>query len=103
EPLEMRATTLDFAAALRKNHASPHSPDIDGKQSRTNLNIDYSMVPIRPAGAAWSSVNDLLKYISMELAEGLNSKGQRYIGKDALLDRRTPQVAIGSDETYGMG
>jgi hypothetical protein len=29
--------------------------------------------------------------------------GRRYIAKAPLLERRAPQVAIGKDETYGMG
>jgi hypothetical protein len=38
----------------------------------------------------------------MELAEGTVG-GRTYIGKDALLARRLPQIAMGADATYGMG
>ena len=103
EPLGMRATTFDYARALRENHASPHAPDVDGVPRRASLNIDYSIVPLRPAGGAWSNVRDLLAYVSVELAEGKLPTGVRYIGREALAERRVPQVAIGSDETYGMG
>jgi CubicO group peptidase (beta-lactamase class C family) len=103
EPLGMKATTFDYAKALRGNHAYSHGPDIDGKPSTAAIEADYSIIPLRPAGAAWSSVRDLLAYVSMELAEGTLPGGQRYIGKEALLERRTPQVPIGIDETYGMG
>jgi hypothetical protein len=43
----------------------------------------------------------MLKYVQMELAEGVVD-GKAYIGKDALLARRAAQVAIGTDATYGM-
>ena len=42
---------------------------------------------MRPAGAAWSNVRDLLKYVQMELAEGALPDGRRYVGKDILLEQ----------------
>ena len=67
------------------------------------MNVNTAVIPLRPAGGAWSSVNDMLKYVSMELAEGKLPDGQTYISKEPLLQRRVPQVAIGKDVTYGMG
>ncbi len=32
EPLGMTSTTFDYARALKGNHATPHSEDVDGKQ-----------------------------------------------------------------------
>ena len=103
EPLGMKQTTFDYARALRGNHAMPHAPNIDGVSSRAVMEINYSPIPIRPAGAAWSNVRDVLAYVSLELAEGALPGGKRYIGKEALLERRVPQVSIGKDDTYGMG
>jgi CubicO group peptidase (beta-lactamase class C family) len=65
--------------------------------------VNYAIIPVRPAGAAWSSVRDMLKYVSMELAEGKLADGTTYIEKQTLLERRAPQVSIGKDSTYGMG
>jgi hypothetical protein len=56
-----------------------------------------------PAGGAWSSVHDMLKYVSMELREGNLADGSTYISRDPLLARRDPQVWIGKDTSYGMG
>jgi CubicO group peptidase (beta-lactamase class C family) len=103
DPLGMAATTFDFAKAQRGNAAVPHAPDLDGKPALAIAKVNTSVIPLRPAGGAWSSVNDMLKYVQMELAEGVLANGKRYIGKDALLARRAPQVAIGTDATYGMG
>lgn len=102
-PLGMTATTFDFARALRGNHAMPHAPDVDGKPARAVMEVNYAVIPVRPAGAAWSSVRDVLRYVAMELAEGTLPGGERYVSREALLARRAPQVRIGKDETYGMG
>jgi len=103
DPLGMTSTTFDYARALAGDHASPHAPDIDDKTSVAAMDIDYSVIPVRPAGAAWSSVADMLKYVAMELAEGKLPDGTKYIGREALLARRAPQVPIGKEATYGMG
>jgi len=99
----MRTTTFDYRKALAGNHSSPHGPDIEGKPSVASMDINYSIIHERPAGAAWSSVADILRYVSMELAEGKLPDGTQYIGKEALMARRAPQVPIGKEATYGMG
>ncbi len=103
DPLGMSATTFDYERALAGNHATAHSQDIEGRAAAAMMAINYSIIPFRPAGAAWSNVADMLKYVQMELAEGALPDGRRYVGKDALLERRVPQVATGKDSTYGMG
>jgi CubicO group peptidase (beta-lactamase class C family) len=103
DPLGMKSTTLDFSRALAGNHAVAHSPTVDGKPAKALFEVNESVIPVRPAGGAWSSVHDMLKYVSMELAEGKLPDGSTYISKEPLLERRIPQVAIGKDETYGMG
>ena len=103
DPLGMKATTFDYGRALAGDHAYPHSPDIDGKPALAVMELNYSIIPQRPAGAAWSNINDMLRYVSMELANGSLPDGKVYIPREPLLDRRAPQVPIGKDETYGMG
>jgi len=102
-PLGMTSTTFDYAKALAGNHATSHAQTVDGKTALALMDVNYSIIPFRPAGAAWSNIHDMLKYVQMELDEGTLPDGTRYIGKDALLARRTPQVKIGKDTTYGMG
>jgi len=103
DPLKMNSTTFDSHRAVAGNHATPHSPDVDGKPARAMGAINDAVIPVRPAGGLWSSVNDMLKYVSMELAEGKLPDGTTYISKDPLLERRAPQVHIGKDVSYGMG
>ena len=103
DPLGMKSTSFDYARALRANHAMPHGIDIDGKPARDLMEENYSIISARPAGAAWSNVDDLLRYVAMELAEGKLPDGKQYISKDALFARRIPNVAVGADAAYGMG
>ena len=65
--------------------------------------VNYSVIPLRPAGGAWSSINDMLKYVSMELADGKLPDGKTYIDAEPLLERRKPQVYMSKDDSYGMG
>jgi len=102
-PLGMTSTTFSFKRALAANHATAHAPDIDGKPAHAVMDINYSIIPLRPAGGVWSNVRDILKYVQMELDEGTMPSGKRYISRDTLLVRREPQVPIGKDVTYGMG
>jgi CubicO group peptidase (beta-lactamase class C family) len=103
DPLGMKETTFNMKRALSSNHAGSHSPDADGRTARAMTAINDAVIPARPAGGAWSSVNDMLKYVSMELAEGKLPDGTTYVSKEPLLERRAPQVSIGKDVTYGMG
>ena len=103
DPLGMKATTFDFARALAGNHATAHSPDVDGKPAKALMAVNYAVIPVRPAGAAWSSVREVMKYVAMELAEGKLPDGTTYISKEPLLERRKPQVWMDKDNSYGMG
>lgn len=103
KPLGMTSTTFDYAKALAGNHATSHAPTVDGKPALAVMELNYSIIPLRPAGAGWSNIRDMLKYLQMELDEGALPDGARYIAKDTLLARRRPQVPIGRDATYGMG
>jgi CubicO group peptidase (beta-lactamase class C family) len=103
DPLGMKATTFDFARALAGNHATAHSPDVDGKTAKALMAVNYAVIPVRPAGAAWSSVREVMKYVAMELAEGKLPDGTTYISKEPLLERRKPQVWMDKDNSYGMG
>jgi CubicO group peptidase (beta-lactamase class C family) len=101
-PLGMSDTTFEFARALHGNHAMPFADDIDGKTAPAVMELNKSIVAVRPAGGAWSSVHDMAKYVAMELARGKLADGKPYIAEEPLLARRKPQVKIGEFATYGM-
>jgi CubicO group peptidase (beta-lactamase class C family) len=103
EPLEMKSTTFDYARALKGNHASPHSFDVDGKQMAASMDLNYSIQPHRPAGGVWTSAHDLIRYVQLELAKGKLPNGKALISETNLLARRKPYVKVGAYGSYGMG
>ena len=103
DPLGMHETTFDMARAIAGNHASPYGIDIDGKTAPDDLGIDYTILPYRPAGGAWSSAHDFVKYVQLELATGKLPNGKQLVSAKNLLQRRVPTVPIGETGTYGMG
>jgi CubicO group peptidase (beta-lactamase class C family) len=103
DPLGMTETTFDYATALRGNHASAHDYDVDGKTAIGLMDLNRSIIAGRPAGGAWSTVHDMAKYISLELAKGKLPNGKQYVSEEAVLARRKPQVSISEFWTYGMG
>ena len=103
DPLGMRDTTFDYARAQTGNFARPHGLDVDHATRVMAMQLNDTIRSSRPAGAAWSTVNDLLRYVQMEIDRGVLPDGRRYIGEAALLQRREPQVALGVDQNYAMG
>lgn len=103
KPIGMTDTTFSFAEVAAGNHATPHSDTIDGKVVTIGQHLNSQVVPFRPAGGAFSSPHDMIRYIATELNEGVLPDGKRLMGKEALLARRTHYVPIGEDQWYGMG
>jgi CubicO group peptidase (beta-lactamase class C family) len=102
DPLGMRATTFNFAKAQTGNYAKPHGYDINHNVRIMGMGLNNTITASRPAGAAWSTVNDLLRYVQMEIDLGKLPDGAPYIGEAALLQRREPQIAVGPDVNYAM-
>jgi len=103
EPLRMARTTFDFDRAMRGNFARSHGVGIDGRIALVDPRRDRQMHAVRPTGGAWSNVDDLLAYVSLELNGGRLSDGRRYLPEAALRERWKPQIATGRDAWYGLG
>ncbi len=102
-PLAMTETSFDYARMLAGNHASPHGMDLNGKPATESMAFNYAGIPSRPAGGAWSSAHDMIKYVENELSLGKLPGGQQMVSSKNLLVRREPGVPIGEDGFYGMG
>ncbi|HEX5685360.1 MAG TPA: serine hydrolase domain-containing protein [Ideonella sp.] len=102
-PLKMTNTTHDFKLAKQGNVAAAHAPDVDGRMTHAEDRTNLSVIPVRPAGGAWSTVNDVLRYVQMELDGGRLPDGKQLLSRDVLMARRAPQVTVSTDVTYGMG
>lgn len=105
-PLGMTATGFDTAAVMRGNWARPHAYDLNGHTVASldeGMRLNEAVMPYRPAGGAWSSAADLVKYVRFELNEGKLDDGRQWVSAANLLERRKPGVPSGEDEFYGMG
>ena len=102
-PIGMGSTTFDFAKALAGNHASPHAWDPSGATAAAVMAVNYAVIPLRPAGGAWSNVRDMMRYLQMELGRGQLPDGKRVASEINVVKRRETQIKIGNDVTYGMG
>jgi CubicO group peptidase (beta-lactamase class C family) len=106
DPLGMTATTFDFDRVMAGDWARPHADAISGSPEPilgAGMKLNYAFTRYAGAGGAWSTANDLIKYVRFELNDGKLDNGVQYVSAKNLLQRRVPNVAIGEDQTYGMG
>lgn len=102
-PLEMTATRVIPTETDSKQLASPHSRNFDGKMVSFPQKLDDMVYPIAPAGSIWSNVDDLSKYVLMELNLGKSSDGKPIYSQEQIINRRTSGVKIDETTTYGLG
>jgi CubicO group peptidase (beta-lactamase class C family) len=106
ERLGMPRTTLDFERAIRgRNHARPHSySPVDGRQV-SPIEFNRFTAPIAPAGAVWSSIADMARYLVVQIRGGLDADGSRVVSAHALLETQSVQIEIPAfgDAGYGLG
>jgi CubicO group peptidase (beta-lactamase class C family) len=103
DPLGMADSSLSIDESLRANHADPHAYDVDGKVQVATMDLNRAFSVSRPAGGAWSSPHDLIRYVQLELAKGKTPDGKQLISEKNLLERRARGVPVGEDQWYGMG
>ncbi|HEY3352084.1 MAG TPA: serine hydrolase domain-containing protein [Polyangia bacterium] len=103
-PLGMTATTLDLDAALKvKDHAMPHSLDLEGRHQLVPIDHERFASFIRPSGGVWSNVRDMARYVIMELGRGIAPGGRRIVSEANGTYRWQPQVKVNADSSYGLG
>jgi len=100
----MENTTLSFDEVnARGRFAVPHTQMLDGSYVPIDLDVEALLLPIAPAGAHWSTLEDMAKYMIMELQEGVAPNGQRVVSAQNLKETWKPQIAITNDASYGLG
>ena len=102
-PLGMNDTVLRQDEALDGDAALPHALSFYGNTSRIPLNMERAVYRVAPAGAAWSTVLDMSRYLLLELGDGRLPEGDRMIAREILLERRNDGVKIGENARYSLG
>lgn len=102
-PLGMRDSSFDYAKGMAGNWAAPHGLDIDGRMVRMSNDFNFAAHPHRPAGAAFASTADMVRYVQLELSGGVLPNGKRMVSQANLFERRRKGVQVGPDSWYGMG
>ena len=100
-PLGMKVTTLDIKRVARGDHAAPHPADLRGEPVPVAAAAETWVVPVAPAGAVWSSAEDMARFLQLELGKGMLD-GKRVVSEEQLLARRVPQVKITDESSYGL-
>jgi CubicO group peptidase (beta-lactamase class C family) len=102
-PLGMADTTFSFARALAGDHAAPHDENIDGHVEMASPDLNSMIEFARPAGGAWSSAHDMIRYVQDELTLGRLPDGGQLVSPGNLLQRRARGVPEGETAFYGLG
>lgn len=82
--------------------AIPHATDFDGRVKVIPQKMDNTVYAVAPAGAVWSTAQDLAQYILLELNEG-QVGDKTLIKKPSLELRRKPQIKVDESAQYGLG
>ena len=97
-PLGMSSTSSRYADfSARTNKASGHV-QVDGKWVQK---YKRDPDPQSPAGGVSSSVNDLAKWIRLQLADG-QFEGRQIVDEKALAESHSPEILIGSNPQNGL-
>ncbi|MFY9984786.1 MAG: serine hydrolase [Chthoniobacterales bacterium] len=98
QPLGMSSTSSRYADfSARTNKASGHVL-VDGKWAQK---YKRDPDPQSPAGGVSSSVNDLAKWMRLQLADG-QFEGRRIVDEKALAETHSPEILIGSNPQNGL-
>ena len=104
DPLGMTSTTLDFAKVKSsRDHALPHAKTLDQTWTTIPIRDEEGVLALAPAGAVWSTAEDMARYVAMELAKGKDASGRPLVSEANLLTRRSPQVKVSDKSFYGLG
>lgn len=103
QPLGMSGSSISGADAPPTSAVAPHALDLEGGVTAIDDRLEHLVDAVAPAGAAWSSAVDMVKYLTLELNGGTLENGRRLVSGASLAARRTGGIKITGTEAYGLG
>ncbi len=107
DPIGMKRTTFDFATVLADgNYALPHGAAFDENNTYylpLLIETEALLLPVAPAGAAWSTASDMARYLITQMNQGVSPDGEMVVSAENLLTTWQPQVSISATVSYGLG
>jgi CubicO group peptidase (beta-lactamase class C family) len=103
-PIGMASTTFDFQEVINSgNFALPHEFGPHGQRQPIAAEQEKVLLPVAPAGASWSTAEDMAKYLVTQLKLGVSAEGSEVVSSENLLTTREPQVQVSANMHYGLG
>lgn len=103
KPLGMHNTFFHAVGQKKPHTAFPHTRNFNGETVAMPLSQEDWQYAIAPAGSVWSTVEDMARYVLLELNNGKDAQGNSIISEKQLLLRRTPVIKMTDDKSYGLG
>jgi CubicO group peptidase (beta-lactamase class C family) len=104
DAVEMPRTTLDIDAAIADpDHARPNAidPELDAAVA-VPIDFERFTTSVAPAGAVWSSVEDMAAYAITQL-HGVSPGGRRVASLENLTLTHAANIEIASGASYALG
>lgn len=110
EPLGMTSTLItDDLGELSANYADSYSFTLIGGIAEPDPVLPAPIHVVAPAGAVWSTVDDMARYVITQMDGGVAPDGTRIVSEESLATTWKPQVYLPAGDTdienlaYAMG
>lgn len=104
DPMGMTQTTFSFdTIESMDDFAMPHAAYLTGEMTPISLDYEKTLIPLSPAGALWSNVDEMSLFLITLLNGGVGPDGDRIVSIENLEETWQPQVEINADAGYGLG
>lgn len=103
EPLGMANSFLMHGEAFGEDAAEPHAIDFEERCSPIDLTFERCVESVAPAGAAWSTAEDMAKYLLLELGGGKTPESGPLVSEETLRSRWRGGIKINEKLEYGLG
>jgi len=104
DPIGMANTGFSFDDVQASgNYAMPHGLNLNGEYVPLPLSVEEPVIPVAPAGAHWTTLHDMARFLLTQINHGVSPDGTRVVSAANLEETWKPQVMITAQSSYGLG